>query len=48
MIHEMIEKPEKTANAASNDKSVEPKDKTEDPDPFCCTPPDNDPGPIGG
>lgn len=50
MIDEMLETPEETteATATTQDKTEKTKDKSKDPDPYCCTPPDNDPGPIGG
>jgi hypothetical protein len=50
MIEDMLE----TTDEAITDKlkakkeEKDKKDKSTDPDPYCCTPPDTDPGPIGG
>ena len=50
MIEDLLE----TTDTATKDKpkpvkdKKDKKDKDKDPDPGCCTPPDNDPGPIGG
>ncbi len=51
MIHEMTEpQDEKTRPAAATapDTTGDPKEGGKDYDPYCCTPPDENPGPIGG
>ncbi len=49
MIEEMLKTDTATEYKAKEKKDKkDKKDKSKDPDPGCCTPPDNDPGPIGG